>query len=305
MDARLRQIIKTIKAQLEEEHIRCADEKAINYGWRLVCTDGTAEASLNVYCGKKGPSVVVQGKESALKLRLAALTGRTAAAGAPETLVRPADASSWIGCDEAGKGDVFGPLAAAACLITKDEEATLRRLGVCDSKLLDDGTAAVLSRRIGDLLGDRAAVTVLMPREYNARYEKLRQEQKNLNHLLGRIHAENIRVLLSKYECPCIIVDKFGKDDYVLSALGPAASGRKVIQVPKGERDTAVAAASILARQAFLGGMAALSETYGMTFPKGAYAGISAAVAAFRRRYGDGQLACVGKLHFRNFDFLR
>ena len=42
-----------------------------------------------------------------------------------------------------------------------------------------------------------------------------------------------------------------------------------------------------------------------MTFPKGAYMGIASAIAAFRKTYGDGELSSVGKLNFKNFDFLR
>lgn len=307
MDARLQNRVDAFKRQLHEAHIRCAREKAINYGYQIVCAAGSAEVTVNFYCGKKGLSAVIQGKDSSLKQQVAALAqGEGAAAPAPAgTSLHPEGLSSWMGCDESGKGDVFGPLVAAACLITADEEQQLRRLGVCDSKMLTDDVISRLAVSIRQLLGERSVVTVLMPQEYNARYKELRKQRKNLNHLLGALHGHNIRVLLSKYECPCIIVDKFGKDEYVLNELKDEAASHQIIQVTKGERDTAVAAASILARQGFVDAMNGLKARYGISFPKGAYMGIAPAIASFRAAYGDEALACVGKLNFKNFDFLR
>ena len=307
MDAMLTQVVKQFKEKLTKEGLRCLREKAINYGCQVVCTDGKHEGTVNFYHGKKGLSVVVQGKDDVLKHRLTAIAKGDSAAKAPEREApfRPQGLPSWIGCDESGKGDVFGPLAAAACLITAEEDGKLRRLGVCDSKLLKDTSIADIARSIRAMLGERAVVTVMMPEEYNKAYKKLQSERKNLNHLLGRIHGHNIRVLLSKYECPCIIVDKFGKDEYVLAGLQEEAKTHCIIQIPKGERDTAVAAASILARQAFVEGMEALAAKYGMTFPKGAYAGIDGAICAFRKLYGDEEFHRVGNLNFKTFDFLR
>ena len=98
----------------------------------------------------------MQGKDGALKQTLTALaTGERAAlpAAAPQggsAGLHPQGISCWMGCDESGKGDVFGPLVAAACLIQADEEAPLRRLGVCDSKMLTDDAIAVWLQRYGD-----------------------------------------------------------------------------------------------------------------------------------------------------------
>ncbi|WP_301859477.1 ribonuclease HIII [uncultured Megasphaera sp.] len=317
MDIRLQQAIERIKHNLTDGGLRCIREKAINYGYQLVCAQGDATATVNIYYGKKGLSVVVQGKDGAVKQKAAALAaGTKAVAASPgkkisspvqteEDQIRPDGITAWMGCDESGKGDVFGPLAGAACLLHTDEEQELRSLGVCDSKALTDSVIADLAAQIKKRLGSRCITTVYMPEEYNARYEALKQQKKNLNHLLGGLHGYNIRTLLSKHECPCIIVDKFGKPEYVLNELGNVPASHQVIQVPRGERDTAVAAASILARQAFVDGMAALESRYGMSFPKGAYLGVAAAIRQFRSHFGDAELRGAGKLNFKNFDFLR
>ncbi len=43
---------------------------------------------------------------------------------------------SEIGIDEVGRGSVFGPVFSAAVVITKENELTLKKLGVNDSKKL-------------------------------------------------------------------------------------------------------------------------------------------------------------------------
>ena len=320
MDPILTKKINHIKATLTGENITCTDEKPINYGYQLTCCKGSQTARLNVYHGKKGISIVVQGKAGAFKDTLTALAQgnslkptatrpgaiKEASSFVPTgTLLHPAGIPAWMGCDESGKGDVFGPLVAAACLIRADEEEALRALGVCDSKLLTDKDIAVIAAGIRKIVGNRCVVNILLPVVYNSRYNEYKKKHQNLNDLLGDTHSSNIRSLLSKYECPCIIVDKFGKEEYVLRGLKEEAKTHTIVQVTKGERDTAVAAASILARQGFVEAMRNLSETYGMSFPKGAYLGISDTIRRFRRQYGDEALQFVGKLNFKNFDFLR
>lgn len=314
MDKMLQQKIQTIKTKLAANEIACVAEKAINYGYQLVCRKGSQDVKVNIYHGKKGISIVVQGKAGVFKDEITALANGTGVPTAPAPAgngssgmagLHPAGISAWMGCDESGKGDVFGPLVGAACLIRADEEAKLQALGVCDSKLLTDTQIAGLAQAIRQLLGERCVVRTLLPAEYNRLYRQYREQKQNLNHLLGNLHSGNIQSLLSKYECPCIIVDKFGKDEYVLRGLGETAKTHQIIQVPRGERDTAVAAASILARQGFVEAMAQLGAAYGMTFPKGAFAGIQTALRQFRKQHGDAALAGVGKLNFKTFDFLR
>ncbi len=317
MDKVLQRVVAEIKRKLAAVNVRTDAGAAINYGWQLTGERDGETVKIAVYNGKKGIRFVVQGKESALKKEVEIFcTGEATAVKRVSSTKRasfapsgadlkPAGADCWIGADESGKGDVFGPLAAAACLVTAAEAAVLRTAGVTDSKLLTDAAVHDMAGKIRDMLGDRAVVTVYMPEEYNRLYGEYRAKGQNLNHLLGDLHGMNIRSLLNKDKCPCIIVDKFGRDDYVLNALGKAAQGRTVIQVPKGERDTAVAAASVLARAAFVRAMDRLEEKYEMSFPKGAFAGIDTALQAFRLTYGDNRLHEVGKLNFRTFDFLR
>jgi ribonuclease HIII len=60
-----------------------------------------------------------------------------------------------------------------------------------------------------------------------------------------------------------------------------------------------VAAASILARDAFVKGIAKLEKDFSMKLPKGASAAVDAAAKQFVAERGADELARVSKLHFR------
>ena len=303
MDTILSKYVAAFKASLATQHIEYRNEKAINYGWQIECVHAGATVRVNFYHGKKGLSTVIQGKDSSLKQLLETLAGGAAKpASANEEIPLPPGTDTWMGCDESGKGDVFGPIVCAACMVTKETADTLRAAGVCDSKQLNDRAIIRLADVIRETVADQWVVRIVMPGEYNLLYKQFKKAHKNLNNLLGNLHAENIRVLLSKYECPCIIVDKFGKEEYVLSELGGLSKSHTIIQVTKGERDTAVAAASILAREAFVTSMSTLAAHYDLEFPKGAYMGIEDTIHKVIDRYGAPALAEVGKLNFKNFD---
>jgi hypothetical protein len=130
------------------------------------------------------------------------------------------------------------------------------------------------------------------------RYNILIREMKNVNRLLGWAHARAIEDLLANCEgCSLAVADQFGDPAYIRDSL--MARGRQIelLQTPKAERDVAVAAASILARDAFLRKRDELSRAYGVDFPKG-----SSNVIEFGKRlvddHGPEILPNVAKLHF-------
>jgi ribonuclease HIII len=71
------------------------------------------------------------------------------------------------------------------------------------------------------------------------------------------------------------------------------------VQRHKAEEDIAVAAASILARDEFVKGIAKLEKQYEMKFPKGASAAVDAAAKQFVETRGAGELVKISKTHFR------
>ena len=79
------------------------------------------------------------------------------------------------------------------------------------------------------------------------------------------------------------------------------AQGKEIqlVQRHKAEEDIAVAAASILARDAFVKGLAKLEKDFSLKLPKGASAAVDAAAKEFVAARGAGELQKVSKLHFR------
>jgi len=210
----------------------------------------------------------------------------------------------WVGSDEAGKGDYFGPLVSAAVLMDKELGKVLEGLGVRDSKNLSDNRNRELATQITHLCGKRGQVVVIPPMKYNQLYEDFRREGKNLNTLLAWAHTralENILIVFP-HERLSVLVDKFADEGQILSKL--LREGRRanlsIVQMPKAEANVAVAAASILARARFLQALDDLSRQYQIAFPKGASdPRISEVVKQIISRGGATELARVAKLHFK------
>lgn len=210
----------------------------------------------------------------------------------------------WIGTDESGKGDYFGPLVGAAVLTDRRTAKVLEEIGVKDSKQLSDKRALELADRIRQVCGKRAQVITISPQKYNELYEEFQREKKNLNTLLAWAHTRALEEILMLFPQKhiTVLVDKFADEHYIQSKL--LEKGRQtdinLVQLPKAEANIAVAAASVLARAQFLQWLDRLSAQYKIDFPKGAsdprIVEIGKQIVA---RGGKGELAKVAKLHFK------
>lgn len=258
----------------------------IEYGVQYRVARGGDLAIVNVYRGKAGTKVVIQ-RANPLADELRGIAGQ-----------KKADASewtSWCGSDESGKGDYFGPLAVAAVALTSAEAAELAKHGVRDSKAMTDAAAAALDARIRKTCLHK--VVGWLPEEYNAKQAEL----GNVNRMLGEMHAEALAGVLEKREdLQAAVVDQFGEEFYVREALLRRGREIALVQRPKAdETDLAVAAASIVARAAFIRGLAKLGREHRMTFPKGAGPDVIEAARAFVRKHGREALGKVAKVHFK------
>ncbi len=205
-----------------------------------------------------------------------------------------------LGIDESGKGDFFGPLVIAGVYVDGDLPRQLLELGVKDSKqITSDKKALDLADAIKDLITlDRFNVITLSPEKYNDLYVKF----ANLNRLLAWGHATVIENLLTRWPaCPRALSDKFAHESLIQRAL--KEHGKKIVlqQRTKAESDIAVAAASILARAAFLTRLKYLGERVGVTLPKGASAQVKAVAKEIFRKSGAEGLKSVSKFHFKTF----
>src|SRR6266542_4694612 len=210
--------------------------------------------------------------------------GRPAAGGRPV---------GWIGIDESGKGDYFGPLVIAAVHVTPSIAKDLEALNVRDSKKISDGMIKRLEVDIKTLC--RHSVIAIGPERYNELYNKIR----NLNRLLAWGHAKALETLLEQVPCERAISDQFGDERLIINALQEKGKKITLEQRHKGEEDIAVAAASIVARAEFVRRLGKLGAEFGVPLPKGASAAVEVAARAFVRKHGQDALAKVAKLHFK------
>ncbi len=206
------------------------------------------------------------------------------------------DTTPRIGIDEAGKGDLFGPLCVAGVYAGGDTIQKLQKLGVRDSKTITDTNIIKIGNKIRSVCD--YYVLILKPEKYNELYGKF----KNLNHLLAWGHATTIDNLFKKTGCRKVIIDQFAADHVVINALKKKEIEMDLTQRTKGEEDIIVAAASILARQGFLEGLSDLSREFGVKLPKGAAEQVKVAGRLFVAKHGKENLHQVAKMHFKTID---
>lgn len=212
---------------------------------------------------------------------------------------------NYIGQDESGKGDYFGGPVVAGVYLMPIQAKTLQKAGIQDSKDLGAKQITEAAKRITDIIPASAIEIISTPPDvYNAMYETFKQQGKNLNNLLGHLHATILRRLIDRNSnCEHAIIDQFGKTSDVTDYLS-LPNTFQLIQQPKAEMYTAVAAASILAREAFVQQIKTLEEKYQYRFPLGASSEVVTAARNFKNRYGEAALANVAKLHFKTTDSL-
>ena len=234
---------------------------------------------------------------------------------------------TWIGTDEAGKGDYFGPLVVAAVYMDADCRETLADLGIADGKTLSNRRIRDLAELMHTRYERHIVVVERMPTAYNSLYNEFRRQGQNLNHFLASLHAEAIHTLATRVGAKHVLVDRFSKEDLITPQLrhrmnsgtqsqhrtsappqgkfsGRTSLEMEILQVPKAERDIAVAAASIIARDTFLKGMETLSEEHGICLPRGSYQVVEAG-REFVAMHGNDALGQVAKLHFRLTDIVK
>lgn len=207
--------------------------------------------------------------------------------------VDPSLDKGYIGTDESGKGDYFGPLVVGGVRVTRSDQLFLQDLNIRDSKEMGDD--AIL-----DAAGKLKArcihyVVVIGPEKYNQLYEQM----KNLNRILAWGHARAIENILQKVDCEAAITDQFGDERYVQRALMEKGKQIELVQRPKAESDPAVAAASVLARAEFLRRLEKLSKTVGTKLPKGSSERVEHVARQLVSKFGEEVLRRCAKFHFK------
>lgn len=202
----------------------------------------------------------------------------------------------YIGTDESGKGDFFGPLVIAGVMIDEKNRPIFEDLGIKDSKTLKDEIMLKMAQQIQK--NSVYSVVVISNAKYNELYSKF----KNLNKLLAWGHARAIENILEKKNCEYALSDKFGDESLIKNALLTHGKTIQLEQRTKAESDIAVAAASVLARATFVQKMQQMENFYRCKFPKGCNDIVKACAREFIQKYGKERLNEVCKMHFKTYN---
>jgi ribonuclease HIII len=207
-----------------------------------------------------------------------------------------------IGSDEAGKGDVVGPLIIAAVYNDDKLSETFKLLDIKDSKLiksfskLEEAYKNIISTAIYH-------IEVIEPEEYN----KLYKVAENINKVLALGHQRALKGCLDeakkqKKKIDKIIIDKFSKKQYFNSLKKEVDT---LVETPKAERFSSVAAASILARYTHLKYYESLNKKYkskDISFSPGMNPNNITMLNKYLDNYKEASLFYLTKLHFKTID---
>ena len=210
--------------------------------------------------------------------------------------IHPFNCSPYIGTDESGKGDFFGPLVVAGVLIDEKNRQLFLDLGIKDSKTLKDEQMMRMAQQIQkNSIYSVIAIS-------NTKYNELYSNFKNLNKLLAWGHARVMENILEKTDCEYALSDKFGDESLIKNALMKKGKTIKLEQRVRAESDIAVAAASVLARATFVQKMKTMENFYGCNFPKGCNSIVKTRAGEFIKKYGKERLSEVCKTHFKTYN---
>ena len=201
----------------------------------------------------------------------------------------------WIGTDEAGKGDYFGPLVVAGFCVDTECRDELLDMGITDGKKVSNKRVFKLAEFLWKNFDQNIVVEQKMPKTYNTQYDELLQRGENSSRMLADLHIKVIETLAKRKEVDHALVDKFPYSGDITQLL--THQDVKIKLETNAERDVAVAAASIVARETFLSGIEILSERYEFQLPRGASHVIEAG-KDFIKLNGEESLRNVARLHF-------
>ncbi len=275
------------------------EEKGFEFVSKQYTIFAAKKGKLSVSVYEKGPKVLIQGKDTEDFIRFTLepeITG-VAKLGYEEETDDTGQFTPHFGIDESGKGDFFGPLVIAGVYTDTAITKHLIGAGIMDSKRI---TTPVRIRKLAAAIkatpGIAFDVIALRPEKYNELYADF----KNLNRMLAWGHATVIEELSRKKpDCPRALSDQFARADILQTALKKKNIKLQLDQRTKGESDTAVAAASILARERFINWMDAASQKAGKTIPLGASAQVVEIARELVAERGPEILGKLAKLHFK------
>ena len=205
---------------------------------------------------------------------------------------------AMIGTDEVGNGSYLGGLTVVASFVTPDQHDWLKKLGVGDSKTLDDRKIQQLAPLLEENIQHQALL--LSPKKYN----EVIASGYNAVSVKVALHNQAIYLLLNKGVQPeRIVIDAFTTpknfQKYVKAEKNQVTQTIDLEEKAEGKY-LAVAVSSIIARNLFLQNLEDLGKELGFNLPSGAGAKSDQVAAKLLQSYGMKALDYCAKLHFKN-----
>lgn len=285
--------ISELKNILENSGISSTSIVKKEYNYEFDAIQDGKRIKILLYFGKKGLKLIVQGdqKSSLYNLVYNLISDEPKLELTESRIDEP---NSYIGTDEAGKGDIFGPLIIASVFVNEKSKKELYKIGVRDSKDISDTQIDILADKIKKICKNQFSIVEFKPESYNQTYDLY----KNLNKLLSYGHSKAIKNLLDDIDVKTVISDKFGNRGLEIHR-DKTFSHVEFIDTEKAERFVGVAAASILARNCF-NQWFYRHELLGLQFPKGSSEKAQSFLKMFVKQNHHSELIHFAKLHFKS-----
>ena len=205
-----------------------------------------------------------------------------------------------VGSDEVGTGDYFGPIVVTATYVRKEDIEKLEKLGVGDSKKIDDSKILKIAPEVAKIVKYRSVI--LSNKEYNEKYAK----DINMNKIKAIMHNRVLYQLMQEEQpkIDYIIVDEFAREARYYEYLnGIPTIQRNITFMTKAEdKNLAVACGSIISRYIFLKEFDKLCDCIHIPLPKGAGKDVDSIGEEIVEKYGKENLQEIAKYNFKNTD---
>ena len=299
MHKELEKYLSYLLPELQKTGIAIDEQVELPYGIQLKVSRNNYKSILNIYYSpKKGISTVTTGTNNPLKKLLGDLCRFQEELQLEFPPMHTWNA--WIGSDECGKGDYFGPLVVCAFAFKRGRENEFKNIGVKDSKKLNKEEINRIAKYLYKNYANCIHCIVIKPEKYNELIAKFKAQKKNLNDLLAWLHSTAIIALQKNHpESEGVLVDQFSMSHKTKYALQEKKYPLPCIERTGAEIDPAVASASIIARYQFLEAFNAMRKFYQLNFPQSAKSSVINYAQDFIKKYGEKRLGEVAKLHFK------
>jgi len=169
----------------------------------------------------------------------------------------PVPDGSVAGCDEAGKGEIFGPLVLCCVVVQPERYRELLRVAPRDTKKMKREDILRKAEELKPLVNAR--FVNISPRRFNTLFSGYR----NVNRLMDEAYTRLVRQVSEEFSPRRIAIDAY-------SSRNPFEGEGNVLFTSKGEdKYPEISAAAILAKEKYLRSLRRLEETFGVKIPGG------------------------------------